>query len=234
MTQLSRIAYFFHSQANQTLSPEGILARLQDLAGHLRQYRIFGRRRSPPTESLDVPEIRLQASSIQSINPLNNSNEPDNQTEFLRLYRQQFIDCLDQAIEQVLRTRLTYLQHRDPQRAQRFIAALRLYYCQGQSMGQIAPLVGLRAQYQVTRLLMLGEFRADIRQRMLERLRGCILDIAKDYVHPDRLQFLDDQVEVVLNEHIRAAIADVEATARDGPRSSLFAQQFCCHLLQGH
>lgn len=233
MTQLNRIAHCFHNNTTQELSPEDVLARLQDLAKCLRQYRISVRRRSPPTESLDAPEICSQASGIQSINPLDGSNEPDNQTEFLRLYRQQFIHCLDQAIEQVQRVRLSYLHRRDPQQAQRFIPALRLYYCQGKSMGQIAPLVGLRAQYQVTRLLRLRDFRADIRQRMLERLRGCILDIAKDYVHPDRLQSLDNQVEVALDEQINAAIADVEATATgDGPRNSLFTQQLCRHLLQ--
>jgi predicted RNase H-like nuclease len=100
-------------------------------------------------------------------------------------------------------------------------------------MGAIAPLVGLQAQYQVTRLLKLKEFRADVRQYMLNSLLRSILDKATSYTNLERLKTLEEKVETALEEQIIAAIQEVEnesAQAKNRPLSSLFAQRLCRQL----
>ena len=99
-----------------------------------------------------------------------NRNSEDEPTEFLKFYRQQFLKCLDGAIEQVISERVTLLQRRDAQKAQSFLTALQLFH-QGRSMTEIAKLLNLQAQFHVSRLLKLKDFRADVRQQLLVPLR---------------------------------------------------------------
>ncbi|MBF2020049.1 MAG: hypothetical protein IGR93_08100 [Hydrococcus sp. C42_A2020_068] len=227
--QLQQIAHLLSQTANLTLLPENTMSRLQDLAERLRQYRIYARGGSAAQESLDRPKTRLIAERLQAFAPTNDSEEENEQAEFLTFYRQQFISCLERAIEQVTQTRFSRLQLKDPQMARQFLTALELFHCQGQSMGEIAPVVGLQAQYQVSRLLKLKEFRADIRQQMLKDLRDRTLETAMTYTHPDRLQ----KVEAALDEQIAATIEEAEteaSIAKNRSSSSLFAQRLCRHL----
>lgn len=232
--QLHQIAQILCQKANITLSPEHIMTQLQDTAERLRQYRIYARGGTPPTESLDNPETQLVADRLQS-SSTNNSDDQDEQTEFLTFYRQQFIDCLDRAVEQVTHTRFNHLQRKNSQKAQQFITALQLFHCQGRSMGEIAPLISLQAQCQVSRLLKLKDFRADVRQQMLEVLRGFILEKAKAYTNtnPERLRNLEQQVEVALDEQIANTIREAEteaSIAKNRSSTSLFARRLCRYL----
>lgn len=229
--QLHQIAHLLCQKTNRTLSPEAIMSQLQHIAERLRQYRIYARGGTLPTESLDNPETQLLADRLLSSSS-SDSDAQDEQTEFLRFYRQQFIDCLNQAVEQVTQDRFNHLQRKNSQMAQQFIAALHLFHCQGRSMGEIAPLVGLQAQYQVTRLLKLKDFRADVRQQMLRTLRDRILEKAMAYADPDRLRNLEQQVEVALDEQTAAVMqeAETEASIPKRASSSLFAQRLCRHL----
>jgi hypothetical protein len=233
MDQLQQITSLTRQRANLTLSPEDTMTQLQTIAEHLRQYRIYARGGFPATESLDRPETQVVADRLQSSDPMSSPDDQDEQTEFLRFYRQQFIGCLDQTVEQVTGTRFGHLQRKNSEIAQQFLSALQLFHCQGRSMGEIAPLVGLQAQYQVTRLLKLKEFRADIRQQMLQALRDRTLEKARAYADPNHLQRLDQQVEVALNEQITAVMQEAEteaSVAKNRSSSSLLAQRLCRHL----
>ena len=100
-------------------------------------------------------------------------------------------------------------------------------------MTDIAPEIGLQKQYEVTRLLKLKEFRADVRQRLLVALRDRVLEKAKDFANPDRLRSLDQQIDAALNEQIDAVIQQAESeasVAKNRPLSSLFARKLCQHL----
>lgn len=228
--QLQQIAQLCQ-KANCTPSPEVIMSSLQKIAEHLRQYRIYARGGKTPTESLDQPETQLVAERLHSSSI--NDDDFDEQTQFLTSYRQQFINCLDRAMEQVTSDHFRYLQRKDSQKAQQFITALQLFHCQGQSMGEIAPLVGLQAQFQVSRLLKLKGFRADVRQQMLKTLRVFILEKAKAYTDPQHLRNLEQQVEVALDEQIANLLheAETEASiAKNRSSTSLFARRLCRYL----
>jgi len=233
--QLHQIAQRLSTQTTQMLSPTVLMAQLQEMALRLRQYRIHVRGGSLPTESLDVPYTGASDGSSASRDFADNRDNTDEQTEFLNFYRQQFLTCLDQAIAQVTSERVKRLQRKDAQKAQKFLTALQLFHCQGRSMGEIAQLVSLQAQFQVTRLLKLKSLRADVRQLLLVQLRDRVFDQAKAYTNPERLETLQ-KIEEALDEQITAVIQEavIEAstanTAKNQITSSLFAQRLCRHL----
>lgn len=230
LEQLRLIANRVQVDALLTLSPQDVMTRLQDIAELLREYRIYVRGGSPPTESLDNSQ-ETQSEYLQLSSPDWDKDE-ELQTEFLTLYRQQFLTCLDGAIDKVTRDRITQLERKNSQIAQQFTKALHLFHCQGKSMGEIAPLVGLQAQYQVTRLLKLKNFRADVRQLMIKNLLRCIIDKAIQYADPKRLLTLERQVEVALVEQVDAVIqeAEIEGSTPKKSVSSLFSTRLCRYL----
>ena len=234
--QLEQIAQYLVAKLSQEtlaildLSTEYILTRLQDIAGKLRQYRISVRRGMPQTDSIDDPEIKHQAEN----NPSSKSDSDDiaEQEEFLAFYQAAFGECLDLALDKVVSDRITHLQRKKPPTDAQFLQALHLFHCQAKAMGEIASAIGFQAQYQVTRLLKLKEFRADVRQKMLELLRDRILNQAKIYVDPERLQSLDSQIEAALDEKISEVIQEATDEASNPNRSSKsrFAQRLCKQL----
>jgi predicted RNase H-like nuclease len=113
------------------------------------------------------------------------------------------------------------------------VKALHLFHCQGQSMGEIAPQIGLQAQFQVTRLMKLKEFRTSVRSKLLQMLLESVIDKAKTYADPSHLQHLNQQIEADLNEDISIIMQQSEAeaaVAKHCPLRSLFAQRLCDYL----
>ena len=217
------------------LQPQQAIEQLQNLALKLRQYRIAARRKTLATLSLDDPDVALVVDSQPDPN-LNNTLDDDQlQSEFLQLYHQQFINSLDSALQQVTLERVNNLQRRNSKSVSQFKTALHLFHCQGESMGNIAPLIGLQAQYQVTRLLKLKEFRADVRQIMLKLLLDNILPQAITYAAPERLSTLSQQVELALDEKITEMIISASSessTAKYPCAQSLFSKRLCLYLAQ--
>lgn len=228
--QLRRIAQVLEAVTPSRLTPEATLSRLQTLATQLRQYRIYARGGAAPTESLDQPEQQTLAVELQSPE---RDLEQEEENEFLKFYRNQFLSSLDLTLASVTSDRLEQLRRKGLEGMQQFLSAMHLFHCQGRSMTEIATEVGLQAQYQVTRLLKLKEFRAEVRQRLLLTLRDRILDKAKDYADPNRLKALDQTLDAALDEQIAAILQQAEAeasVAKHCPLDSLFARRLCHHL----
>ena len=231
--QLQQMQQRLSTQSNQMLRPETLMSQLQEIASRLREYRIHVRGGSLPTESLDVTNPGALDPSLDWTDNRNSEDEP---TEFLKFYRQQLLMCLDGAIEQVINERVTLLQRRDAQKAQNFLTALQLFHCQGRSMTEIAKALNLQAQFHVSRLLKLKDFRADVRQQLLVRLRYRVINRAKTYTDAKRLQTLNQQIEEALDEQITAVIQEAATEAstatitKNQLTTSLFAQRLCRHL----
>ena len=234
--QLRQMQGRLSSQTTQRLSPETLIIQLQEIAFRLREYRIHARGGSLPTESINVTQTGVLADSILSRDFVDNRYSSDEQTDFLISYREQFLICLDQALAQVTDEQAKKLQSKDPQKAQKFLTALQLFHCQGRSMTDIAGLVNLQAQFQVTRLLKLKAFRGDVRQQLLVRLRERVFEEAKAYADLERLKSLNQQIEEALDEQITRVIqeaateASTATTAKNRITSSLFAQRLCRYL----
>ena len=228
--QLTRIAAALPTETFAGLrSPERILSQLQTIASQLRQYRLHRLGKTLPTEPIDRPGGEALIAKL----PAAEAKIDVEEETFLAFYRKQVLDCLDRSLAQVTSDRITYLQRKKSQAAQQFLMALELFHCQGQSMSEIAPQVGLQAQFQVTRLLKLKEFRAAVRSRLLQLLFQAVIEKARTYSDPIRLQRLNQQIEVILEEQIDALIQQTEkegAVAKKHPLRSLFARRLCQHL----
>lgn len=229
--QLARIANDLRSQTGKAFSPEVVFKQLQILALRLRQYRIAAQGGAVAAVSLDREEVRPM---VEATEASQSANDDDEQLEFVRLYQKQFLQALDMAIAQVLTNVFAKLQRKRGMVEQQFTQALHLFHCQGQSMSQIAPVIGLKKQYEVTRLLKLNELRADIRQQLLLILRSRVLELAENFADSSRLQDLDNKLEVILDEQISTLIQEIESEAknpvRNQPLRSLLARRICSYL----
>jgi hypothetical protein len=227
--QLTRIAEYYQQLTTLSLTPQSTMNQLQTLATQLRQYRVAIRRGEPPTTSLDEPETRTVAVALSS--PDVGANEEYN--EFLIFYREQFLQCLDQSLEQATNERVAYLQRKKGQKGKLFLKALQLFHCQGQAMGEIASAVGLTAQFEVSRLMKLKEFRASVRQRLIILLSERILQKARTYIDAQQLCGLDQRIEVALNEQVESVMQQAESEAivtKNRPPESIFARRLCRYL----
>lgn len=228
--QLQQIAQLIKTKTGKNISPKQVVTKLQDLAAKIREYRISVRSGCLPTIPLDTSNHKSLDNQISLVQE---ADTMDEQNEFLSDYRKQFLVSLDDAIAKVTDTWIQLLKRRKNQKLEQFLQALYLYHCQGKSMTEIAQNVGLKAQYQVTRLLKLKSFRADIRQELLISLRGRILDIAQNYTDPQHLKTIDKKIEIALDEQINRVFQEVESDSyksQSSPQANLFAQRVCHHL----
>jgi len=239
--QLRQIQQRLSTQITQRLSLETVMTQLQAMASLLREYRIHVRGGSLPTESIDAPVNSALGDSISLSNFIEHRYTSDAQTKFLNSYRKQFVSCLDQAIAHVTEEQVRKLQSKDAEKAQKFVTALQLFYCQGKSMGEIASFVNLQAQFQVSRLLKLKSFRADIQQQFSVLIRDHVINEAKAYTGSERLQALKGQIEEALDEQITKVFqeAATEAstatnTKNQTTNTSFFAERICHYFNYSH
>ncbi|HBB36136.1 MAG TPA: hypothetical protein DDZ80_17610 [Cyanobacteria bacterium UBA8803] len=227
--QLHQINQRLFGQTPQMLSGATVMRKLREIASQLRSYRIYVRGGSLPKQENDPSDL---AESL----PYSDSDAMDDQTQFLTDYRHQLLTCLDQAIAQVTSERVAKLQRKDPQKAEKFLAALQIFHCQERSMSEIAELLGLKAQFHVSRLLQLKAFRADVQQQLLVLLRDRVINQAQAYADPQRLQTWNQQIEEALNEQVAKLIEEAATEAstatveRNQAPSSLFTQRLCRYL----
>ena len=206
-----------------------LMAQLQQLAGYLRQYRIHVRGGSLAAESIDAVDGN-NYNSLVSTNHIDNL-EVNQTSEFLKLYRPQFIECLDNALATVTQARVNKMQRKDAIKANKFITGLKLFHCQGLSMTEIAKRIEMKAQFQVTRLLKLKEFRADVTNELLILLKYRVLGLAKSYSSLDKLQGLESQITDALTEQVINLIGEAEIEAA-GSRSDLTRSRFASRLCE--
>jgi len=228
--QLKRIINDLQTRINYTLTNEIVLNKLQIIAAKLRQYRIVAKGGFISAISINQPENQPIVDEY-----LNNQTDSDTeQLEFMELYQNEFITSLDVAIAQVIENLISRLQRKKSFNKQAFTQGLHLFHCQGKSMSQIAPQIGLKKQYEVTRLLKLNELRADIRQQLLMILQERVIDIAKYFTNSERLENLDRQVESILDEQISGIIQEAESEVknpvRNQPLKNLIARRICNYL----
>lgn len=224
--QLQQMLLYLQAQGVPETSPQRILHQLRDLAQRLRQLR-----RSPDV-SLDNEKTSFLAEQ-QQMDDLEDEQEQD---QFLILYRQESEQCLNQAVQQVVDARVAYLNRRKPPKGHLFVKALDLFHCQGKSMTEIAPLVELEKQFQVSRLLELKEFRSDVKQKWLKLLHQRLLQLLKDYVDSQQLEQLDRQLQqrlLTALENLIDQTLSEDATDSYSPKRntrSLFTACLCQYL----
>ncbi|MGF1491176.1 MAG: hypothetical protein ACFBSC_01715 [Microcoleaceae cyanobacterium] len=227
--QYQQIAQKVSSQLNYSISPRETVNQLRELAEQLRDYRVYVRSGQLRTQSLG--DTSQQHSDECAVDPIDQLDEgPDTRTDFLEVYRRLFLDTLNDSIQAVIDARMAKLGKRSRDKSRQFLKALGLFHCEGRSMGEIAKKLGLKAQCNVSRLLNLKAFRADIRQKLLTELRERIAECASNYVDLQELEEFDQKIEAALDEQISQVIDKAESESHvssNRPTDSLFSQQLC-------
>lgn len=230
--QLQQISQIYQQMNQRNLNQNQVMAHLQKLASLLREYRLYVRSGSLPPHALKLDQNSSISESLALAcsEPLPDDSE---ELEFLQVYRQQFLVLLDETIQEITEQWLKKLQRSSSQKQQQFFMAQKLFHCQGLAMKEIAEIIGLKAQYQVTRLLQLKAFRADIRHQLLIKLKSYLLEYAEFYKTAENLHKVDQQLEAALDEQVTQMIEEAEAEASNSqkhPPKSLLAQRICHYL----
>lgn len=213
-------------EINPAANPQTVLGQLKQLAYWLRQYRIQARGGTPLAESWETLES-------QDISAPERNDDEDTTTDFLQTYRQQLEASLQDAITETLTAYCDKLRRKKVHQDQAFLQALALFHCEGMGMKAIAPQVGLSTQVQVTRLMNLKQFRADVRVALLSHLQNRVRNAVVQVTSADRLQQIADRLDAFLAEDVDRLIAEAESEAmmpQNRTANSRFARQLCTSL----
>lgn len=181
--------------------------RLKQLAQYIRQDRCRGP--SPPKSATTSSDRAIEQLLDEYCQP-----------------------CLAQAVEQTIERRLVSLKQKrqGSTKAQQFLQALALFYCNSQPMKEIAASIGLRDQSSVSRLLKRDNLRADIRRQVLACLLQRVRDLAVKTQSTTNLQALDQQITNFLEPYIDGLIAADQRegyTSKHRQMTSAYANQLC-------
>jgi len=214
-------------------SPEDLMRSLKRVAKQLRQYQ------APPTEpfeAIDSSTGEVVTKEFPDPHSRNDLAEIEQQ-ELQDFCTQQFLECLQQSIEQGFRDRINAVL-KSPRRAAfapQVKLGLQLLYSQGMSQQAIAQRLGM-TQSQVSRLLQPEELLSKVRFLTVEKLLHCILKKAEELglttipPAPDYLSNLMQQLEAFVDEQVFLQASAEIRTVKNGSMGSFYAQHLCQYL----
>ncbi len=200
-------------QINPTVSSKVVLRQLKQLAAQLRDYRVHVRCGHPRCYSVKNEQ---ELETLVGQQPGHEPQLEDESEGFLEVYRQALDESLAGAIAQVLDSNLARLHRRQPQRAYGYLEGLHLSQCEGLSMTEIAPKIGLKSQVQVTRLLNLKRLRSEVRHLLIAQLHQRLTQEALNYISVERLHAINQTLETLLTE----LVDDLIRTSAAGTQSA--------------
>ncbi len=226
--QLEKMANLLESGIKLTLSPEQVLFKLEQLANLLREYRVYVRGGRRKQQSLDNSEINTEGLQAQVVTQEDYERD---YSGFVQAYQQKFQESLKQSIAEVITFKVSKFKGKKAEKKPQYITALKLFYCQGKTMGEIAKVIGLQAQYQVTRLLKLKELRADIRHKMLQILEDWALKKTEKFIDFQELKTRENAIAKALEEQIDLIIEESEKEVSVvGNNRSVLAKGICDYV----
>ncbi|MEH2179032.1 hypothetical protein [Nostoc sp.] len=207
---------------------------LHQIATQLRQYDIWSYRepleiQNPDngnyTLRTDLPTISLDESDVE-------------QQEILEFLHTQLRLALTGAIEQEISNCITKLENstRYAPLAHKYIPGLQLYYCQGKTLKEVVPLLGMTSWDQARRVLNPGELLSKIRTLTVRELISSILKTAqeKDLINlspePNYLKNLAEQIENFADAEVFQEAGEEIRTGKNRSLDSFYAQQLRSYL----
>lgn len=213
-----------------------LIKELKQVATHLRHYDIWSYR-----EPLEIYDPEAGSYTSRPDLPDDYLNVLDvEQQELLEFLHQQLKLALVQGIEQEIHLGITKLEKSKKYAplAQQFIPGLQLYYCQGMSLKEIAPLLRMTSWDQARRVLNPGELLNKVRaltvQHVLDRTleKAKVMGLTKLPPEPDYLKTLAEQIEAFADEEIfQEAVEEIRA-GKNRSMNSLYAQQLRLYFEQ--
>lgn len=202
-------------------SPEQVMQTLRALALKLR-YR-------QPESSEEFLRNRSQSQP---------SAEEREQELFLQYQQELLCECLNQVVKQVLDEHLNHLRQKKPRKSsklpkdQLFLEAMQLFYCEGKSMTEIAPMIGRQQEYQVSRLLELKTLREQVREPWLNLTCNRVSCLLAAYIGSEQPDQRQQQLDQLMAVQIDQIIAEDETNSyrRQRAANTVFADGFRNYL----
>ena len=210
-------------------NPVELMKELKQVATELRQYDIWSYR-----ESLDIYDPDAGSYTPRSDLPTDSISELDlEQQELSNFLYQQLSLALADAIEQEIRASITKLEKSKTYAplAKQFISGLQLYYCQGLSLKEIAPKLGMSSWAQARRVLNPGDLLNKVRGSCVQQVLDRTLEKAKDKgltkipPEPDYLKTLLEQIKAFADEEVFSEAVEEIQAGKNREMNSLYAQQ---------
>lgn len=216
--------------------PYELLKALKQVAQQLRQFDIWQSR-----ESLEVQNLETGGYELRMDLPSDSVSEFDaEEQEFLEFLQQQLALALAESIKQAIQSQITQLEKskRYAPFAPCFIPGLRLYYCEGLSLKDIGPQLGMSSWDQTRRILNPGEILSNVRRLSVQHLLEPILTkaqsqgLASTPPEPSYLKTITEQIEAFIDAEIfTEAVSEIKA-GKNRSMESLYAQQLKRYLEQ--
>lgn len=222
------------TQKSLTISThKALLHELKQVATRLRQCDVWQSR-----ESLEHFDPETGQYQPRADLPLSSETDTAAETELLSGLQQQLMEVLQASFQQVITARIAKLRKSKKYRpfADQFVKGLQLYYREGQSLKEIAPVLGMSSWDQARRILNPGDFLNQVRTLTLQQLLAQVLAMVEAQAlapwppSPNYLQQLSEQLETFIDEEIfRAAVAEMK-TGSYRQLDSLYAQTLLAQL----
>ncbi|HEY9658392.1 MAG TPA: hypothetical protein V6C65_08065, partial [Allocoleopsis sp.] len=234
-SQLQEMLVYLQKRQVIFNAPEEILKDLKQVATQIRQFDIWSYRE--PLELLNEEGNYVDRPDL----PHDSVSESDiEERELLGFVQQQLQIAFGNAVKQEIDRCITRLEssRRYAPFAQKFIPGLQLYYNQGMSLKEIAPVLGMTSWDQARRILNPGELLTAVRTSTVQELLSQILakaqekGLTSDSPDPDYLKTLAEQIEAYVDEEIfRAAVEEIRA-GKNRSMDSIYAQQLRLYFEQ--
>jgi hypothetical protein len=217
-------------------SPVELMKELKQIATQLRQYDIWSYR-----EPLDIYDYDTGSYIPRSDLTTDSLSELDvERQELMEFLHQQLKLALAGAIEQEIRASITKLEKSKiyAPLAKQFIPGLQLYYCQGLSLKEIAPLLGMSNWAQARRVLNPGDILNKVRASCVQQILDRTLEKAQDkgltkIPHsPDYIKTLLEQIKGFADEEVFSEAVEEIKAGKNRQMNSLYAQQLRLYFEQ--
>ncbi|GAB1542849.1 hypothetical protein NUACC21_55230 [Scytonema sp. NUACC21] len=206
------------------LSPEEVLEELQNLAQFIREYKSSRAKGIVATQYLG---------KTKTIVPTSTEDEEDEEKRFLASFNQQYDSCFLRAVREVIENRIQFYQNKKKPQEQQFLSALHFYHCQVVPMGEIAPKIGLKKQYQVSRLLEQKEIRADVARKTVNYLILAIFQLLPEEPSPEKQSELRKKLTPILYEKVNAEMQKAQkedSVSKNRSMKNKLSQAICQYL----
>jgi len=228
-SQLKEMRELLQQRGVVIQSPSELLKALKQAAKQLRQLDIWQSR-----EPLEIQNSETGNCELRVDLPVDACNQLDTEEqEFLEFLHQQLTLALETSIQQSIQTQIAQLEKskRYAGFAACFIPGLCLYYCEGLSLRDIGPQLGMSSWDQTRRILNPGELLSNVRRLTVEKLLEPILAKAQSHglasmpPEPSYLKTLSEQIEAFVDAEIFAEAASEIKAGKNRLMDSVYAQQ---------
>jgi hypothetical protein len=241
IAQLTEMQRLLEVAGLPRITPDEILKALKQVAQQLRQYDIWSHR-----TPLEVQNPESGHYELRHDLPTDDHDEFDGeQQEFLEFLQQQLPLALANAVEQGIAAHRVQLEksRKYAPFAASFVVGLQRYYCEGLSLREIGPQLGMSSWDQTRRILNPGDLLTQVRRLTVQQVFDQILNkaqalgLASTPPEPSYLKTLSEQLEAFVDAEIFAEAATEIKAGKHRSLNSIYAQHlkryFEQHLLGG-